>query len=95
MLGLKSTAIRFGENTRGWLAGLYALTLVFWTSAVFLSGGGALAFLGCALVAASFVWQIATLDTEDADNCLKRFKANRDVGAAFFVGLLADLLLRA
>jgi 4-hydroxybenzoate polyprenyltransferase len=38
-------------------------------------------------------WQVATLDIDDPANCLRRFKSNRDVGIAVFLGLLADMSL--
>ena len=40
-------------------------------------------------------WQVATLDTADPANCLTRFKSNRLVGWALFVGLAADMGLIA
>jgi 4-hydroxybenzoate polyprenyltransferase len=36
---------------------------------------------------------VSTLDTSDPANCLRRFRANRDVGAAIFLALLTDTLL--
>jgi 4-hydroxybenzoate polyprenyltransferase len=37
---------------------------------------------------------VATLRTDDADNCLKLFRSNRDAGVLLFAGLLADGLIR-
>ncbi len=90
-LGLKSTAIRFGQHTERWLAGLYAGTLALWGGAAFLAGASFASGLALALIAAHFAWQILTLDTGDGENCLVRFKANRYVGWLLAGGLLADL----
>jgi 4-hydroxybenzoate polyprenyltransferase len=38
-------------------------------------------------------WQVSTLDVNDPANCLRRFRSNRDVGFAIFLGLAADTLL--
>ena len=51
----------------------------------------ATAYLGITYLELS--WQVATLDIRDPANCLWRFKSNRDVGIAVFVGLLADTTL--
>jgi 4-hydroxybenzoate polyprenyltransferase len=50
-------------------------------------------FFGVALVGLQMAWQVSTLDTSDPKNCLRRFRANRDVGAAIFLALLTDTLL--
>ena len=35
-----------------------------------------------------FAWQAATLDIDDPDNCLMRFKSNRDTGLMIFLGII-------
>lgn len=95
MLGLKSTAIRFGEHTVGWLSGLYAAAVAMWVAAAILAGAGIATYAALAFIAAHFTWQVTTLDCGDADNCLNRFKSNRDVGIALFAGLLTDMALSA
>jgi 4-hydroxybenzoate polyprenyltransferase len=93
MLGLKSTAIRFGTATRAWLIGLYGGAVALWALAGALAGAnlvfGAALLLSCVQLA----WQIATLDTADAGNCLVRFKSNRWVGWGLALGLAADMAL--
>lgn len=90
MLGLKSTAIRFGENTRVWLTGLFAITIILWTATAVMAGGGVPILTALAIIAAHFIWQVRTLDISDGDNCLERFRANRTVGLIFFAGILAE-----
>jgi 4-hydroxybenzoate polyprenyltransferase len=36
---------------------------------------------------------VTTLDIRDPANCLRRFRSNRDVGAAIFLALVIDMLL--
>ncbi|MEZ5853586.1 MAG: 4-hydroxybenzoate octaprenyltransferase [Hyphomicrobiaceae bacterium] len=92
-LGLKSTAIRFGDATAGWLWGLYGAALALWSMAGWLAGAGP--WTGAALVAAGccLAWQVATLDIDDPDNCLYRFKSNRVVGWVILAGLAGDMAL--
>ena len=90
-MGLKSTAIRFGERTKPWISGFYAGALVLWTLAAILAGVRSITFLGLAVMAALLVWQVATLRIDDPANCLVRFKANRFIGWIFFGALVADM----
>ena len=88
LVGVKSTALKFGAATKPWLAGFYGLTLVFMTTAMLAAGLAWPAFLGIALAAMHFAWQIATLDTGNAENCLKRFRSNRFIGWLILGGIL-------
>lgn len=90
-LGLKSTAIRFGDETTKWLSGLYAATILVWLISAYLAGAAVFTFVALAAIGVHFIWQVATLDIADADNCLKRFKSNRNVGWMLVAGLLLDL----
>lgn len=94
-LGLKSTAIRFGGQTKTWLTGFYAGAVVLWALAALLVGSSAVILVALLVVAGHFVWQVATLDTADPANCLKRFRANRDVGWILLAGIAAAAVLRA
>ncbi len=93
MLGLKSTALTFGEDTPFWIGSFYVAALLLWIAAGFLAGTHLVFFFGVALVGLQMAWQVSTLDTNDAGNCLRRFRANRDVGAAIFLALVTDTLL--
>ncbi|MCT8267058.1 4-hydroxybenzoate octaprenyltransferase [Afifella sp. JA880] len=95
LIGIGSTAQFFGAHTRRALVGFFGLAVALLLGAVMLAGGGYFAYLGLLGVAAHFAWQVATLDTEDADNCLLRFRSNRDAGAIIFAGLCLDALFKA
>jgi 4-hydroxybenzoate polyprenyltransferase len=45
--------------------------------------------------AGHLAWQIARIDVDDPDDCLRIFKSNRDAGLILFAGMLADAFLRA
>ncbi len=93
MLGLRSTAIRFGENTMTWVGSFYAAAIVLWLLAGFLAGTHLIFFMAVVLASLQMAWQVTTLDTADAANCLRRFRSNRDVGLVIFLGLVADLVI--
>ena len=93
ILGLKSTALRFGARTKPWLSLFFTLALVFLALAAYGAGAGWPFFLGLFLASFHLVWQVATLDVNDPANCLARFRSNRDFGALVFLALLADMVI--
>jgi 4-hydroxybenzoate polyprenyltransferase len=95
LVGLKSTALRFGAATHRWLVGLYTGAVLLWGIAGALAGGRAVFFLALACAAGQLAWQVSTLDTADRYNCLARFKSNQFVGWLLFLGLVADMALKA
>ena len=94
LLGLKSTALRFGEATPRWLVALYASAIALWGAAGLLAGAGPVFLVTLGLIAIQLAWQIATLDMDDSGNCLARFKSNRLVGWLLLAGLAAEMALR-
>ncbi|MFN0218863.1 MAG: 4-hydroxybenzoate octaprenyltransferase [Hyphomicrobium sp.] len=93
LLGLGSTALQFGDSTASYVGALYGLAVVAWMIAGALANAHLTYFLAVTLVFLQMSWQVSTLDTRDANNCLRRFRSNRDVGIAVFLGLVADMAL--
>lgn len=93
LIGLGSTALLFGENTVSYVGALYGLAVVLWLIAGAMAGTHLVYFLAVTLVFLQMTWQVSTLDIKDPANCLRRFRSNRDVGAAVFLGLVADMAL--
>jgi 4-hydroxybenzoate polyprenyltransferase len=94
LIGLKSTALKFGERTKPWMVLFYGVAITGIAAAGLLAGAGPVFLVGLALGAAQLGWQIVTLDVNDGDNCLKRFRSNRDFGAIIFIALVAEAALR-
>jgi 4-hydroxybenzoate polyprenyltransferase len=94
LIGIKSTALLFGERTKPMLAVFYSLAVILLGAAGFSAGGGVVFALGLIAFAAHLAWQIARLDIADPDNCLAVFKSDRDAGLILFAGLLLDATLR-
>ncbi len=81
LVGIKSSALRLGNNVRAGVALCYAGAIAAWSLAFWLLRGDAVALLALLPVAAHLLWQVATLDAADAANPLHRFRANRWAGA--------------
>jgi 4-hydroxybenzoate polyprenyltransferase len=94
LIGIKSTALLFGERTKPMLALFYGLAVILLGAAGFSAGAGLVFALGLAAFAAHLAWQIVRLDIDAADNCLAVFKSDRDAGLILFAGLLLDAALR-
>jgi 4-hydroxybenzoate polyprenyltransferase len=94
LVGIKSTALLFGERTKPMLALFYALAVSLIGAAGFAAGAGPVFGLGLLAFAAHLAWQVVTLDVGDPDRCLAVFKSDRDAGLILFAGLLADAALR-
>eukprot|EP00913_Durusdinium_trenchii_P026895 g25230.t1 len=75
LIGVRSTARLFGEDTKGWLVGLYGATLLFLLLSFAVAGAGVLSYLGLFVAAVMFAWQILVLDINNADQ-LHRVRAN-------------------
>ena len=92
LVGVKSTALLFGENTKPMLAGFYAVAVALIGTAGLLAGGGAVFLIGMLAFAAHLAWQVARLDINDPAHCLKVFKSNRDAALILFAAMLAQVV---
>ena len=90
LIGIKSTALLFGENTRPMLAGFYCGAVVLIGIAGLTAGGGLIFVLGLIAFAAHLAWQVVRLDINDSAHCLKLFKSNRDAGLILFGAMLLE-----
>lgn len=95
IVGVRSTALLFGERTPLFLSLFYGAAAAVLAGALGTLGAPALAYLGLAAFAAHLAWQVRTLDIADPDLCLRLFKSNRDAGLIFLAGLMAAAAVRA
>ncbi|MFH1804968.1 MAG: 4-hydroxybenzoate octaprenyltransferase [Pseudomonadota bacterium] len=79
-IGLKSLALRLGDATPQWVMGFYSVTTALLAVAGGLAGMHWVYFPLLAVACLHLVWQIRTVQIDNAANCLKRFKSNRDFG---------------
>ena len=90
LIGIKSTALLFGERTPTMLATFYAGAIVLIATAGFMAGGGIIFTIGIIAFAAHLAWQVSRLDIDDPAHCLVLFKSNRDAGLILFGAMLID-----
>jgi 4-hydroxybenzoate polyprenyltransferase len=90
LVGLKSTALLFGARTRPMLALFSVMAVILIAAAGFTAGAGLVFALGLAVFAAHLAWQIARIDIDDPESCLRMFRANRDAGLILFAALVLD-----
>ena len=90
LIGIKSTALLFGERTAPMLATCYATATVLIGVAGWMAGGGWIFGVGLIGFAAHLAWQVARLDINDSAHCLMLFRANRDAGLILFGAMLID-----
>ncbi|MBN9012811.1 MAG: 4-hydroxybenzoate octaprenyltransferase [Rhizobiales bacterium] len=95
LVGIKSTALLFGDKTKLALTIFYSAAVVLIGIAFWLAGAGWPAALGLAAFAAHLAWQVRRLDISDSALCLRIFKSNRDAGLLLFAMLVIDAVLRA
>lgn len=93
LIGVRSTARLFAENTKIWLALLYGLTLLLLALAYYISGMPFVAYVTLFFVMGLFIWQIKVLDINNPEQCLRLFKFNGKVGLIIFAGLAIALVI--
>ncbi len=99
LIGVKSTARLFGDRTVPWLRGFMAAAVLLLSAAAIVALIDAPPLVLIAALAGAWAfgwhlaWQLALLDTEDPDTCLRLFRSNRDAGLIPALFLAAAALL--
>jgi len=93
MIGIKSTALLFGADTRRALAIFYSAAVLLIGIACLMAGAGWITLVGLALFAAHLAWQVKRIDIDDPALCLMLFRSNREAGLILFAALLIDAAL--
>lgn len=94
LIGVKSTAVLFGEQDRLITGALQLMTLY----ALVLTGQrfemGSIYYWGIAGAAACFAWQQFLIRFRERDACFRAFLHNNYVGMIIFAAIVMDFLLR-
>jgi 4-hydroxybenzoate polyprenyltransferase len=89
LIGLKSTALKFGARTRPWLWGFYAATIALMAAAGITANLGWPYYGLLAVGAAQLAWQAAAIDIDSPADCLAKFRSNRLFGFIVLAGMIA------
>jgi 4-hydroxybenzoate polyprenyltransferase len=88
LIGVRSTALKFGAASRRWLVLFAVLMLALLALTFVVAGLGRWAWVSLVLVALHLAWQIGAVDLESPADCLAKFRANRWLGLILFAGIL-------
>jgi 4-hydroxybenzoate polyprenyltransferase len=89
LIGVRSSARRLGAHVCGGVAGFYTLAVALWAAAFWMMRPDVFAILALVPIAVQFGWQIGTLNLDDGNDALAKFRSNR------FAGLLMALACAA
>jgi 4-hydroxybenzoate polyprenyltransferase len=92
LVGIKSTALRFGGGSPPWLVAFFAAALVLIDVALWQAGASFIGHLGVAVAAVHAAWQLARFQPGDPTRCLELFRSNRIFGLILAIFLLVDSL---
>jgi len=94
VLGIKSTALKFGDDTKLWLTG-FSMSM---TSSLLFTGYICEQtwpyYTAVALVAMQLARTVSTLDINNSEDCAKKFLSNRRLGMVLFVGIVLGTYLK-
>lgn len=94
LLGIKSTALKFGEKTKFYLSGFGATMISNLLVCGYLTDQTAPYYLAVALAGSHLFHQLRTLKINDPGNCAELFISNSNVGLLLFLGIVLGNLLR-
>ncbi|MFM5948020.1 MAG: 4-hydroxybenzoate octaprenyltransferase [Novosphingobium sp.] len=80
MVGIKSSALRLGQSVKAGVGLFYAAAVLLWATSFWLLRPDWVALLALGPAAVHLAWQVLTLEPDDADNALTRFRSNRTAG---------------
>lgn len=100
LIGVKSTARLFGENSRKWLMIFLMVTVALAALAVILALTSTvnpltlvIALGGTWFMGWHLAWQLHKLDTDNPETCMKLFRSNRDAGLLFVLFLATSQIV--
>ncbi|OZJ03608.1 hypothetical protein BZG36_03699 [Bifiguratus adelaidae] len=95
-VGVKSTALRFGEKTPQWLAA-FSTSFVSLTALAGYMNGQGLPFYAVSVAgtAAHLAWQLRTVQYDDPKSCWRIFASHQQTGTILWSGIVLDTAYRA
>ena len=93
LIGVKSTAQRFGASTHRWVSGFYACTMALIILAAIFSKAPILTLIFIGLSSSHLIWQVAKLETSSSAMCLKLFRSNHHFGLLIFLSFMSPQIL--
>lgn len=88
LIGIKSTALKFGDKSHYWVTLFYA---GFWCALALVTITSPLSWpaqAGALAAGLHLLWQVRRWDLNNPQNCLETFQSNRDLGLIILIGFL-------
>ena len=85
LVGIRSSALRLGENVRTGVLLFYLIALASWASAFWMLRPQWLGISALVPIALHLLWQVGTLKSADGDDALAKFRSNRFAGLLMFL----------
>ncbi|AAV90043.1 4-hydroxybenzoate polyprenyl transferase UbiA [Zymomonas mobilis subsp. mobilis ZM4 = ATCC 31821] len=85
LAGIKSSARALKSHLRLGVSLFFVLAVLGWGAAIWFTRPQPLALLTLLPVVLHFIWQMTTLDVNDGQNALMRFRSNRQIGFLLFL----------
>ncbi|KAL1807333.1 hypothetical protein DCAR_0833205 [Daucus carota subsp. sativus] len=92
-VGVKSTALRFGDTTKEWISGFGTACIGGLTLSGFNANIGWPYFIFLTAASGQLAWQIWTVDLSSRADCNRKFVSNKWFGAMIFSGILFGRLM--
>ncbi len=89
-VGVRSTALHFGADTKRWLAGFATAQTALLVLAGSAAGCGLPYYAGVAAGSGHLAWQIRSVDLDDGRDCMAKFVSNSWYGALLYSGIVAE-----
>jgi 4-hydroxybenzoate polyprenyltransferase len=89
LIGVKSTALLLGGNSRKWILRFYAVSFTLVLASGFAEHAGWPFGFVLLLAGGHMLWQVRRLKIDDSANCLMLFRANRLTGGLMALAFLA------
>ncbi|CAO4369993.1 unnamed protein product [Caenorhabditis nigoni] len=94
MIGVKSTALRLGADTKKWLSAFGVGTVASLTACGMASDQTWPYYVALAATTAQLGWQIGSVDIDNGADCWDKFKSNSWMGIILFTGIVMSTLLK-
>ncbi len=92
MVGIKSTALLFGERSKKWVGIFYTAAWSLIALSAFVAGAGVVSLGLLMLPGLHLLLQVLLWNPDSPVSSLRWFKSNRDAGLLFFLSFLVALL---
>ena len=95
IVGVKSTALKFGKDTKYWLSGFTTTMISSLVASGIMCEQTIPFYLSIGAIGGHLAHQIVTLDIDNKEDCAKKFVSNRRVGLILFLGTIIGTFFKS